>query len=113
MRTLKFTLCLFVAALIATPLAMAQQMYVDVTNRTGFTILMLYVSPSNSSDWEEDVLGAAGTIAVDETKRIALEGYSSPYFDLRAVDTDGDSYVRTNVDVSTTDVVFSLDDLRN
>ena len=111
MRTLK--LFLLIVALLASPLLMAQQMYVDVTNRTGFTILMLYVSPSNSSEWEEDVLGAAGTIANDETKRITLNGYSSPYFDLRAVDTDGDSYIRTNVDVSTSDVVFSLDDLRN
>ena len=100
------------AALLTSPLAQAQQMYVDVTNRTGFTIWHLYVSPSNASDWEEDLLGAAEVMETGATKRITLTGYKSPKFDIKAVDSDGDSYIRMGVNVRNADVVFTLDDLQ-
>ena len=37
--------------------AVAADYYVDITNRTGYTIMYMYVSPAKSDSWEEDVLG--------------------------------------------------------
>lgn len=82
---------LLAAALLVSPLAMAQQMYVDVTNRTGFPIFQLFVSPADAGDWEEDVLGASEVLGDGQTKRITLNGYTSPVFDIKATDADGDS----------------------
>lgn len=96
---------------VMSPMAMAQQMYVDVTNNTGFPIWHLYVSPASASDWEEDLLGESEVLENGRTKRITLTGYKSPRFDVRAVDSDGDSYTRMNINVRESDVVFRLDDI--
>ena len=104
---------LLAAALLVSPLAMAQQMYVDVTNRTGFPIFQLFVSPADAGDWEEDVLGASEVLADGQTKRITLNGYTSPMFDIKATDADGDSYIRMGVNVRTDDVVFTLGDIQS
>ena len=104
---------LLAAALLVSPLAMAQQMYVDVTNRTGFPIFQLFVSPADAGDWEEDVLGASEVLGDGQTKRITLNGYTSPMFDIKATDADGDSYIRMGVNVRTDDVVFTLGDIQS
>ena len=104
-------LALAAVLVIASPMALAQQMYVDVTNNTGFPIWHLYVSPASASDWEEDLLGASEVLENGRTKRITLTGYKSPRFDVRAVDSDGDSYTRMNVNVRESDVIFRLDDI--
>ena len=105
-------LALVVALAVASPLAFAQQqMYVDVTNRTGFTLWHLYVSPASASDWEEDLLDSDEVMEDGQTKRITLTGYKSPRFDVRAIDSDGDSYTRMDINVREADVVFTLDDI--
>lgn len=44
--------------LLAAPgLALAGDQDFTLVNRTGYTISEVYVAPSKSSDWEEDVLG--------------------------------------------------------
>lgn len=91
--------------------AFAQQMYVRVTNNTGFDIHYLYLSPASSTDWEEDMLGEEEILRNGQSKRININGYKSPKFDLKAVDADGDSYLRMGVNVKVEDVVFTLDDL--
>lgn len=87
-----------------------QNYYVDVTNRTGFTIMYMYVSPGNARTWEEDVLGRE-VLRSGNTKRVNLYGYRSPIFDIRLVDEDGDTYTFWNVDVSRRDLVVTLADL--
>ncbi|UXZ53301.1 hypothetical protein LOS15_10660 [Halomonas sp. 7T] len=96
--------------LCSSSLVMAADYYVDVTNRTGYTLYYMYVSPADSQSWEEDVLG--NDVLVDgETQRVTITGYNSPIFDIRVVDEDSDSYTFWKVDVSTQDVVVTLDDL--
>lgn len=91
--------------------AQAQQnYYVDVTNRTGFTILYMYVSPGDAKNWEEDVLGK-DILLSGRTQRVNLYGYRSPIFDIRLVDEDGDTYTFWNVNVSRSDLVVTLADL--
>lgn len=84
--------------------AWAQSYYVDITNRTGFVITHIYISPADSSNWEADVLGNK-VLARDATQRVTLNGYRSPIFDIKLVDTDGDTYTYWKVDVSKRDIV--------
>ncbi|MBL1268107.1 MAG: hypothetical protein COA87_010265 [Halomonas sp.] len=97
-------------ALCASSLALAADYYVDITNRTGYTIYYMYVSPGSSKSWEEDVLGK-DVLMNGDTQRVTLTGYTNPYFDIRLVDEDDDSYTFWNVDVSTQDIVVTLDHL--
>lgn len=104
---------LLVAAVLlvgASAAAVAADYYVDITNRTGYTIMYMYVSPAKSDSWEEDVLGE-DVLANGKTQRVNLTGYKSPIFDIRLVDEDGDKYTFWNVDVSTDDITVTLDDL--
>lgn len=97
-------------ALCVSSMALANDYYVDITNNTGYTIVYMHVSPGNSKSWEEDVLG--NDVLMDgDTQRVTLTGYNSPYFDVRLIDEDEDSYTFWNVDVSTQDLVVTLDNL--
>ena len=88
--------------------ALAADYYVDITNRTGYTIMYMYVSPAKSDSWEEDVLGK-DVLPNGETRRVNLRNYRSPIFDIRLVDSDGDKYTFWNIDVSKEDVTVTLD----
>ncbi|AZM96926.1 hypothetical protein [Vreelandella venusta] len=103
---------LFAALLVlcSSSLAMAADYHIDITNRTGYILYYMYISPVDSKSWEEDVLG--NDVLMDgDTQRVAITGYDSPYFDIRLVDEDDDSYTFWKVDVSTRDLVVTLDDL--
>jgi len=99
-----------VVLLCASAAAVAGDYYVDITNRTGYTIMYMYVSPAKSDSWEEDVLGD-DVLKAGKTQRVNLTGYKSSIFDIRLVDEDGDKYTFWNVDVSTDDITVTLDDL--
>src|SRR5690554_1080141 len=90
--------------------ALAADYYVDITNRTGYTIMYMYVSPTTSKVWEEDVLGS-DVLRNGATNRVNLRGYDSPIFDIRLKDEDGDTYTFWKVDVSRRDITVTLDDL--
>lgn len=107
----KFKAPLVAIALLAmSTIAAAADFYVDITNRTGYTIRYMYVSPAKSDSWEEDVLGD-DVLLNGKTQRVNLKGYKSSVFDIKLVDEDGDSYTFWNVDVSERDLVVTLDDL--
>jgi hypothetical protein len=59
-------------------------------NRTGSTIYFLYVSPTTSESWGQDILGAA-VFADGGVFRARLR--SAPAFDVRAVDSNGNEYI--------------------
>ncbi len=105
------TACTTLLLLLVSFAAHAQQnYYVNITNQTGYTIMHAYVSPADARDWEEDVLGSE-VLRNGHTQRITLHGYFSPIFDVRLVDEDGDTYTFWNINVSTHDLVVTLDQL--
>ena len=53
---LRIAAALIIALLPATAMARGVQDF-QLTNRTGYVISEVYVSPVNTNDWEEDVLG--------------------------------------------------------
>jgi hypothetical protein len=103
-------LAIFLLFMSSSTVALAQEYYVDITNRTGFTIFYMYVSPARSDSWEEDVLGKE-VLTTGNSRRVWLRGYDSPIFDIRLVDSDGDSYTFWKVDVSKQDITVQLSDI--
>ena len=99
-----------VAAPAADPATAVSDLYVDITNSTGFPITEIYVSASNSEDWGTDLL-AGRTLAVGETERVDLSRYSAEIFDIRLVDRDGDSYTYSGFNVTTGDIVATIGDI--
>lgn len=96
--------------LCASAAALAGDYYVEITNKTGYTIMYMYVSPAKSDSWEEDVLGD-DVLPSGKTQRVNLTGYKSPMFDIRLVDEDGDKYTFWGVNVSTDDITVTIGDL--
>lgn len=88
----------------------AEDYSLDITNETGFTIYLVYVSPDESGEWGEDRLGS-NVILDGGSFQIPLQGYSSSVFDVRLVDEDGDTYTYWNVDVKSRGIVATLADL--
>lgn len=61
-------------------------------NHTPFPVARLYVSPANTNNWEEDVLGVS-VLPSGQSIDIRFNGnYNTCYFDIMAVFTD-DSYI--------------------
>ena len=99
-----------VAAPAVDPATAVSDLYVDITNSTGFPITEIYVSVSSSEDWGTNLL-AGRTLAVGETERVDLSRYSAEIFDIRLVDRDGDSYTYSGFNVTTGDIVATIGDI--
>lgn len=61
-----------------------------LVNNTGVDIAAVYVSPSNSNDWQEDVLGV-DYLYNGESVAIAFNGSRTTWWDIRVEDSSGDS----------------------
>jgi hypothetical protein len=109
---MKFVKGLFVACGLAAVVAMssttasmapAQNQKLDfvLVNKTGVTITEIYVSPTKSDDWEEDVLGKD---VLKNGERVTIEFARSEKtckWDLKMVDEDDDEAVWKNLDLCT------------
>ncbi|EIC21410.1 hypothetical protein [Thiorhodovibrio frisius] len=108
---MKKTLFLFVALFGFSVAAVAEDYYVNITNNTGYTIEYLYVSPGNSDEWQDDVLGEENVLPNGSTGRVILTGYSGPIFDIRVEDNEGDTYTFPAFNVKEYDLVVGPDDI--
>jgi hypothetical protein len=93
-----FVLTLALMALASVPALAYSQNFV-IVNNTGSTIYNIYVSPVNSDNWEEDILGDSGVVMPGESKSITFSGYNDRYWDLRVVFDNGADFYWTNVDL--------------
>ncbi len=85
---------------------------ISVINRTGYDIFYLYVSPETADSWGDDVLG--DEVLLDGGSiTIPLGKYADICrFDIKAVDSDDDSYIKWEYDVcGRSKVILTLDDL--
>lgn len=60
-----------------------------LVNKTGVEIYALYVSPNNSNNWGEDILGADTLLANEELLITFSRKERAKYWDLRVEDEDG------------------------
>jgi len=98
-----------IAAVVSTPMvalnaqsAVAGLQDFRFHNNTPFTVEELYLSPSSSRSWEEDVLGR-NVLFGNRSTVIKVDGYSSNecFFDIKVVFTDGSSIERRGFDLCT------------
>ena len=85
--------CAVVAALAIVPAldAWAGQQDFTVVNMTGYTISELYVSPTRTTDWEEDILGRDVLSNGDRTDITFSRSEDTCLWDLKVVYSDDDS----------------------
>jgi hypothetical protein len=89
----KVALTFAVIALFVTASAFARTGKQDfmLHNQTGVEINSLYVSPHDSDDWEEDILGQ-DTLANGESLKITFDDREKhAHWDLKVTDKDGNS----------------------
>lgn len=64
-----------------------------VVNKTGIEIYALYVSPNNSDDWGDDILGADTLENNDELDIVFARQEKATFWDIRIEDKDGNYVV--------------------
>jgi hypothetical protein len=69
-----------------------------LVNQTGVEINNLYVSPSESDDWEEDVLGA-DTLPDGASLTIKFSGREECLWDVMVTDSDGNAVYWRKIDL--------------
>lgn len=88
---------------------------ITFVNSTGYEILFLFFTPSDSEYWGADILGANRSLRDGEKRGFYLHyPGEEARFDFLAVDADGDAYIIWDVRVrseNASTVVISLDDL--
>lgn len=70
-----------------------------LANKTGLTIAEVYVSASDTDNWEEDVLGQDVLEDEQSVKIRFATGATQCTFDLKIVDEDGDDLFWTDIDL--------------
>ncbi len=80
----------------------------ELHNETGYEITEVYVSPNNTDDWQEDVLGQ-DTLANHESVNIKFSRQKQDYWDLKVVFKGGKESVWYKFDLSQiTDITISF-----
>ncbi len=108
---------LFIVLLILTAAAASfaeNTIKITFTNNTGYTIKEFYVSPTSHDDWYDNLL-KDGDVPTGKSVDIWIPDYGTDeqVYDLMAVDVEGDSYSKYEVDLSSQDnrtVEFTFDD---
>lgn len=102
---MRFTMFAALAVLVLPAPALADVQDFVFINSTGRTVAELYVSPSKTNDWEEDVLGT-DTLADGGRTTINFSGDSDAcLYDIKLVHDDGDSATWNAIDLCKVSVV--------
>ncbi len=108
-------MCLgFVFLLSALSLFAEESIKVTFVNNTGYTVKELYVSPTSHDDWYDNLLKGS-VVPNGSSIEISIPAYNTHSFvyDLMAVDSEGDSFSKYEVDFTNPDsrkVELTFDD---
>lgn len=105
-------------ALLGTLAVQAQAFDFNLFNETGYNIYELYVSPTDSEEWGEDILGEdvlmngdSFMVTFDEEWEAVLLAFEVEKYDLKVIDEDGDEFVYTELELETImDITLYLDE---
>lgn len=100
-----------ISALLGSGIAQAQSKQdFRLTNKTGYTIDKVYVAPSKSNDWEEDILGKDVLVNGDWVKITFPKKNQVCRYDLKVVyddDTPAEWYNFNLCDISRITIFYS------
>lgn len=85
---------------------------ISVVNNTGYSAFFIYISPSSSTSWGSDHLGEGILMNGNSASfRLPLPLSTTNRYDIRLIDSDGDTYTKMNVLVTASSrIVFTFDD---
>ena len=86
-------------AIALVPAAMAGDQDFTVLNKTGIEIHDLYVTPHDSDDWEDDILGEDTLVNGAEVDIKFSRKEKAKSWDLKVVDVDGNEVTWENLDL--------------
>lgn len=104
----KFMLCIL--ALQMSSSIWAQQYILEIHNQTQQALHYIYVSNAQDQTWEDDLLDENEFLEKDGQISLTLTDYDNPYFDIRAIDENGDFYYRYRVNAEQQKVYFKPQD---
>lgn len=99
---------IFLAAaflLLATSSALAGAQDFILVNRTGYDIYALNVSPSNTEQWEEDILGSK-ILANGEVLAVRFPAIKTQYWDIQVKFKDGSGLYWLHIDLLNTKIIM-------
>jgi len=86
---------LSLSGLLAAVPAMAEQQKFKLINKSGYTLVRFYATPSNTDDWGRDIFGDA-TLASGYSSYVTVPGNSSQcVYDFKMIFSDDDVVVDT------------------
>ena len=105
MRLFLLSIVAFAVTLSSSSAALAVELDFTVINGTGVTVEQLYVSSSDTTDWEEDVLGedtlpAGGQLNVNFPSKARGQ-----FFDLLALNPEGGQMMFQQLDLRAISIV--------
>ena len=89
----------FALILAGVPMAQAEDLVFTLSNNTSVVLMELYVSPSDSDNWEEDVLGNDVVMPSESGDVIIADGLSTCMYDILGVFEDGDEVEDYEIDL--------------
>ena len=89
----------FALALAWVPLAQAQDLFFSVWNDSSETLWEFYVSPTTSSDWGPDLLGADVVYPGEGGDVVIADGLSTCSYDILGVFADGYEWADFAIDL--------------
>ena len=90
-------------AVSASAPARAKDLYIEVTNNTGYTIQYLYVRPAGGAGRGSDRLGSGQVLNSGAAITVKLPMSEVEYFDVIACDRETDEYLLSGVNAVTSD----------
>ena len=79
-------------------------------NQTGRDIVNIYITPSQSSSWDEDILGVDILYNGEVTEIVFDRSETDRYWDLKAIYSDGSEYVWEDIDLfSVSEITLRFD----
>jgi V8-like Glu-specific endopeptidase len=88
-----------------------EQSSVRIVNKTGYTVYYVYVSPTSTDKWEEDILGD-DVLPNGQSVTVRYPLNSTNRYDIRLEDSDGDTYTKWNILITPNGTVeFTMSDI--
>ena len=107
----KFLAAATLLAVTAAP-ALASDEVLHINNRTGYTINEIYIAPTSTDNWEEDVMGEDALLTNTSVNIDFSRSEDTCKWDLKAVYDDGTNAVWKNIDlckISTITMFYNAD----
>lgn len=81
-----------------------------IHNQTFLNITAIYVSPSNTGTWQNNLLADSQVIKPNSYVTLTLKDYTSPMVDVRAIDESNAFLYKYDVNARSENVEFSVED---